>query len=125
MILAVREKAKAHNPSNAQGEYDSIHVRRGDFQYKKTRVEPEDIYKMTKRQLPEGTTLYIATDERDKSFFDPLKEHYHVLFLDHFEKELGNINSNFYGKFNVQMPGANLVRIGCLLSTVLEHNKFQ
>jgi len=53
---------------------------------------------MTKKILPENTTLYIATDERDKSFFDDLKKHYHVLFLDDFDQEVGQINSNFYGK---------------------------
>lgn len=72
-------------------------MRRGDFQYKKTRVSAADIYKMTQKILPEKTTLYIATDERDKSFFDDLRKHYHVVFLDDFHKELGDMNSNFFG----------------------------
>ena len=94
---AVRRKAREYNPANTEGLFDSIHVRRGDFQYKKTRVTAAEIYEMTKRQLPDNTTLYIATDERDKTFFNDLKKHYHVLFLNDFEKELGQINSNFYG----------------------------
>ena len=54
---------------------------------------------MTSKQLPENTTLYIATDEKQKSFFDDLKEHYHIVFLGDFEEELGHINSNFFGTF--------------------------
>lgn len=96
-IEAIRRKAREYNPANTQGIFDTIHVRRGDFQFKKTRVTCAEIYEMTKKQLPENTTLYVATDERDKSFFDELKEHYHVLFLDDFDKELGEINTNFYG----------------------------
>lgn len=52
---------------------------------------------MTSKQLPENTTLYIATDEKDKSFFDDLKANYHLVFLGDLDNELGNINSNFYG----------------------------
>lgn len=52
---------------------------------------------MTSKKLPENTTLYIATDEKQKSFFDELKEHYHIVFLGDFEEELGHINSNFFG----------------------------
>ena len=56
---------------------------------------------MTSKQLPENTTLFIATDERDKSFFDDLKEHYQLVFLNDFEQDLGHVNSNFYGKHGV------------------------
>ena len=98
VLEGVRRKAREYNPANTEGVFDSIHVRRGDFQYKKTRVSAPEIYKMTSKQLPENTTLYIATDEKDRSFFDPLKEHYHLVFLGDFDKELGQINSNFYGK---------------------------
>lgn len=98
VVQAIRQRAQAYNPSNTAGVIDSIHVRRGDFQYKKTRVTAAEIYRMTKRQLPENTTLYIATDEKDKGFFDDLRQHYHILFLDDFAAELGSgMNSNFYG----------------------------
>ena len=100
IVEAVCQKAREYNPANSEGVFDSMHVRRGDFQYVKTRVTAAQIYEMTKKQLPENSTLYIATDERDKSFFNPLKEHYHVVFLDDFDKELAHINSNFYGEYS-------------------------
>ena len=98
VIQAIRRRAIEYNPSNTLGIFDSIHVRRGDFQYKKTRISAAEIYDMLKRQLPEKTTLYIATDEKDKRFFDDLKKHYQILFLDDFESEIGqHMNSNFFG----------------------------
>ena len=33
-----------------------------------------------KNVIPEGSKLYISTDEKDKSFFDLLKEHYTQMF---------------------------------------------
>jgi GDP-fucose protein O-fucosyltransferase len=74
-------------------------VRRGDFQYKVTKVSGEEMYGMTKRQLPENATLFIATDEKSKqAFFKPLMEHYDVVFLDDFMGAIGpDVNSNYYG----------------------------
>jgi hypothetical protein len=49
-------------------------------------------------KLKEGDTVYIATDERDKSFFDVLKAHYDVVFLDDFIDAMGKqVNTNYYG----------------------------
>lgn len=78
--------------------YDAFHVRRGDFQYKSTRVEADVLLEMAQRKVPANTTLYISTDERDKKFFDPLKKHYDVVFLDDFHDEaLKGVNTNYYG----------------------------
>jgi hypothetical protein len=48
---------------------------------------------MLGRKLQNGTTLYIATDERDKEFFKPIQEQYDVVFLDDFKHELEEVNS--------------------------------
>ena len=53
---------------------------------------------MTSQKIPDNTTLYIATDERNKAFFDPLKKHYDVVFLDDFMDAIEGVNSNYYGK---------------------------
>lgn len=75
------------------GDFDSFHVRRGDFQFKRTRIEATEIYDNVKNVLPDNRTLFIATDERNKSFFDPLKEHYTVRFLDDYKHLLIGVNT--------------------------------
>jgi hypothetical protein len=114
VVEAVRERAR-----DKGGLFDTIHVRRGgeqsmsmplfnvmastytstvpfiitDFQYKKTRLEAKELIKKSKNRLTEGGVLYIATDERDKSFFEPFREHYDIVFLDDFEHLLKGINT--------------------------------
>lgn len=62
--------------------YYAIHIRRNDFQYTDVRVSCEDICENIKDRVPEGSKLYIATDHRDRSFFDPLVEKYDVWFYE-------------------------------------------
>ena len=64
-----------------------------DFQFKRTRIDAEEIYKNVKDVLPDGRSLFIATDERDKKFFDPLKKHYTVRFLDDYMHLLEGVNT--------------------------------
>ena len=98
IVKAVRDRARNRNPdTNSEGLFDSFHIRRGDFQYKKTRIEASDIYDITKDTLEEGTTLYIATDERKKDFFKPLAEKYDVVFLDNFLHLVPEIKPSMYG----------------------------
>ena len=96
IVAAVRERAAANSP-NQSTDYDSFHIRRGDFQYKNTRITADQIYEKSKDQLTEGTTLYIATDERDKSFFSPLQGHYNLTFLDDYMHLIEGVNPNYYG----------------------------
>ena len=73
-------------------EFDTFHVRRGDFQFKDTRIEIDEIIANTKEYLTVGSTIFIATDERKKEFFEPMKKLYDLLFLDDFTEELGDVN---------------------------------
>ena len=41
--------------------------------------------------------LFVATDERDKSFYDPLEKHDTFFFLDDFLDQIKGINSNYFG----------------------------
>ena len=86
VVEAVRDHARnnsQHNASHTEGLYDSMHVRRGDFkyQYSWTQLPAEKLYSLSKEELAEGSTLYISTDEKDKSFFAIFKTHYDVVFL--------------------------------------------
>lgn len=119
VVAAVREHARKRDPvGNPQGLFDALHVRRGDFQFKATRVEASEIYEQTKKVLKEGSTVYIATDERDQSFFQVLKEHYDVLFLDDFHEALGDdVNTNFYGMVDVLIATRSRYFFGVWFST--------
>lgn len=94
IVKAVRERSKSKNNN---GRFDTFHVRRGDFQYKKTRIEATQIYEKSKDQLTHGNTLYIATDERDKTFFKPLADKYDVTYLDDYMDLIEDMNPNYYG----------------------------
>jgi hypothetical protein len=81
VVHAMREHAREHNPTgNPDGLFDTFHVRRGDFQFKQTRISAEEIYENTKDLLSANVSVFIATDERDKKFFAPLREHYDGTF---------------------------------------------
>lgn len=76
-------------------EFDTFHIRRGDFQFKETRVDIQTIIKNTQAELTPGSTIFIATDERDKNFFKPMGEIYDLLFLDDFKDELEGVNCKY------------------------------
>jgi hypothetical protein len=79
VVHGMREHARKYNPTgNPEGIFDTFHIRRGDFQFKKTRISAEEIYENTKDVLTANSSIFIATDERDKKFFDPLRKHYNV-----------------------------------------------
>ena len=100
VVNAIREHARKRDPTkNPQGIFDTFHIRRGDFQFKTTRIEADEIYDRTKDELQPNSTIYIATDERNKKFFQPLRDQYDILFLDDFSHELQGINTNYYGMY--------------------------
>lgn len=102
------------------GSFYSMHVRRGDFRkvYPKVFLDANEIYDLNTRLFfGEGRTIYIATDERDASFFEPLRKHYHLLFLDDFLPLLEGIHPAFYGMID-QLVAASAVRFfGTMYST--------
>ena len=115
VVKAMRQKAIDHG--NVDGIFDTMHIRRGDFQYKDTRIEADAIYDNMKELIPEGTTVFIATDERNKDFFKIFHEHFHVFFLDDFKHELVGVNTNFYGMIDQRVASRGRSFIGCYYST--------
>lgn len=115
VVHAMREFAKSKG--DVRGDFDSFHVRRGDFQYKNTRISAEELYENTKDVLQPGATIFIATDEGDKTFFDPLREHYNVKTLDDFKSVLQGKNTNFYGMIDQLVASRGRNFFGCWHST--------
>lgn len=75
----------------------SMHIRRNEFQYKDMFLSADQLYHASKEELAEGSTLFVATDEKDRNFFKPLQEHYDVCFLDDFKHLFEGLNENLYG----------------------------
>ena len=107
VVAAIRDHVRKRNPENKNGDFDSFHIRRGDFQFKATRIEADEIYENSKDELTPNSTIFVATDERNKAFFDPLRAHYDLLFLDDFKDELKGVNTNYYGMYQLRRFEAN------------------
>jgi hypothetical protein len=108
IVHAVRQKAIENG--NPDGLYDSMHVRRGDFQYAHTRIPATEIYENIQ-------DVFIATDERNKTFFEPLQKHYNVLFLDDFLHLVPDLNKNYYGHLDQRIASRGRTFAGAYLST--------
>ncbi|GKY94306.1 hypothetical protein MPSEU_000396400 [Mayamaea pseudoterrestris] len=116
IVAAMREYARS-KPGNQNGEFDTFHIRRGDFQFKQTRISAEEIYENIKDVLPDGSIVYVATDERDKSFFDPLKQHYDLKFMSDFKDAIEGVNTNYYGMIDQLVASRGVKFFGCWHST--------
>lgn len=115
IVAKIRKRARKRG--SPQGFFDSMHIRRGDFQFKDTRIEAEEIYENTKDELTLNSTIFIATDERKKDFFDPLRKHYDILFLDDFPAELKGLNTNYFGMVDQLVSSRGRIFFGCWHST--------
>uniref|UniRef100_A0ACD5ZRJ7 Uncharacterized protein n=1 Tax=Avena sativa TaxID=4498 RepID=A0ACD5ZRJ7_AVESA len=90
--------------SRMSWDFDSMHVVRGD-KAQNTKMwpnldadtSPENLLVTLNDKVGAGRYLYIATDEPDKSFFDPLNNKYKTRFLDDF-KDLWDENSEWYAE---------------------------
>jgi hypothetical protein len=67
--------------------------------------------------LVENSTIFIATDERNLTFFDPLRNHYHVYFLHDFKDQLEDLNKNFYGMLDQRIASRGRTFVGAYYST--------
>ncbi|RYG65837.1 hypothetical protein EON64_11095, partial [archaeon] len=86
-----------------QAQYIAFHIRRGDFQQKHTRLPAQDIEALTQHLVPDRAqrVLYIATDEKNRSFFQPFVQAYRqVVFLDDVMHDSGieQVDANYVGK---------------------------
>jgi len=99
--------------------YDSFHIRRGDFQYKNTRVDASVIVERSRDVIGSGGVVYVGTDERDKSFFQPLKDAgWTIYFLDDFLDVIGpDIDPHYYGMIDQLIVSRGDKFFGCWFST--------
>eukprot|EP00580_Thalassiosira_gravida_P010666 CAMPEP_0201652384 /NCGR_PEP_ID=MMETSP0493-20130528/44448_1 /ASSEMBLY_ACC=CAM_ASM_000838 /TAXON_ID=420259 /ORGANISM="Thalassiosira gravida, Strain GMp14c1" /LENGTH=361 /DNA_ID=CAMNT_0048128897 /DNA_START=98 /DNA_END=1183 /DNA_ORIENTATION=- len=113
--LLQEESAKlAGNPG-----FSTMHVRRGDFQYKKVKIEADDWYNNTKELINPNEIVYIATDEKNKTFFEPMHMHYNLKFLSDFSDAAGlnELDPNLMGMIDTIVASHGRVFVGTWFST--------
>jgi hypothetical protein len=117
IVHALRERSRARG--DPDGNFDTFHVRRDDFgsQFKETQAAADRIYEVSKSELKENSTVYIATDERNRSYFDPLMQHYDVVFLDNFKDLIEGVPNLYHGPIEQLIASRGRVFFGCWLST--------
>jgi hypothetical protein len=104
--------------SEGIGGYSSLHIRRGDFQYKKMKLTPDEWYNNTKDVLQKNEILYISTDEKDKSFFEPFRKAGHTLFfLENFDPHVEGLDPNHMGMVETVVASQGRIFIGTYRST--------
>lgn len=100
IVEGIREiAALVGNGTNDSGGFDTMHVRREDFKgldvYKDGIIQPHQM--IDAKFFDPQRTVYVATDEKDKSFFEALHQHHTILFLHDFDHLIQGIDPNFYG----------------------------
>ncbi|ONK78519.1 uncharacterized protein A4U43_C02F19630 [Asparagus officinalis] len=99
------------------GDYDAIHVRRGDkIKMRKDRhgvdrtlhphldrdTRPEFIQRRIAKWIPFGRTLFIASNERSPDFFSPLSASYKLAYSSNYSNILDPVIKNNYQLFMVE-----------------------
>lgn len=81
-------------------------------------MSAEDIYEgNTKAYVPANRTVFVATDEKNMTFFDPLREHYNLVFLGDFADQIQEINPNYYGMLDQLVTSKANAFVGAFYST--------
>lgn len=114
IVQAVQQRSQERS---GQAVFDAFHVRRGEFQYKKTRVSGRDLYEISQHELTPGATVYVATDEKNRTFFAELAQHYDVVYLDDFLDLVPGLNKNYYGMLDQLVASRARTFFGCWFST--------
>lgn len=119
IINAVREHAKGRSSSNIEGLYNAMHIRRKDFQsqFPVTMMTASDILSEIQTLFAANSTLFIATDEKDRSFFEPLARVYDVCYLGDFAGAMGDINPNFLPLVEQLVASRSRIFVGTYFST--------
>ncbi|XP_047341233.1 uncharacterized protein LOC124944930 [Impatiens glandulifera] len=99
------------------GDYDAIHVRRGDkLKTRKDRfgierslhphldrdTRPQFILCRISKWVPPGRTLFIASNERTPGFFSPLAKRYKLAYSSNYSKILDPLIGNNYELFMIE-----------------------
>mmetsp|Transcript_14604 Transcript_14604/g.35538 ORF Transcript_14604/g.35538 Transcript_14604/m.35538 type:complete len:1188 (+) Transcript_14604:120-3683(+) len=123
IVKALQVEGKQHGfevDSEGGGAFSAMHVRRGDFQYKKVKISAEQWLANTKEVWKPNEIIYLATDERNKTFFDPIADAgYTIRFLDDYWDlaGLGDLDPNYFGMIDTIISSRGRAFAGTWFST--------
>ncbi|CAM9689735.1 unnamed protein product [Pylaiella littoralis] len=103
------------------GDFSTFHVRRNDFKsaYKMVFMEISEVIANSADHLYDNEVVYVATDEKDKSLFEPFAKHVRVKFLsDYYERAgVSELDPNLLGMLDQVIASHGRTFTGCWLST--------
>jgi GDP-fucose protein O-fucosyltransferase len=105
IVQAIRRIAESYAPGESgnssvgYGSFDTMHIRRSDFKKLPTYDEQKDGAERiaADKYFADQRVVYIATDERDKTWFEPLRKHYRLVFLEDFSHLIRGVDPNYLG----------------------------
>jgi hypothetical protein len=118
--LQLEAQARGFDPDeNGAGGYSAMHIRRGELQYKKVKFPSATWYENTKEIWKPKEILYIATDERNKTFFDDLALHHDLRYLDDYFELAGlrSMDPNYFGMIDTIIASRGRAFAGTFFST--------
>ena len=77
-----------------------IYLNRGEFQYKVVKIPSAKILQNIKEFIPQQQLVYVASDERNKTFFKAFENYFpKVKYLDDYWQlaDLQHVNPNYLG----------------------------
>lgn len=106
-------------PSSTPSFFSALHVRRGDLQFKEVKISAEEWYNNSKELWRPNELLYIATDEKNKTWFEPIQKHRPIKFLDDYSEMAGlaNVDSVYIGLIETIIASHGRTFVGTWFST--------
>jgi hypothetical protein len=101
------------------GGYSALHIRRGDLQFKVVKISAKQWWNNTKELWKENEILYIASDEKNRSWFNPIARRRDIRFLnDYWElADLGKLDPNYMGMIDTIVASRGRIFVGTWFST--------
>jgi len=101
------------------GGFSALHIRRGDLQFKEVIISAEEWYENTAKLWQPNEILYIATDEKNRTFFEPIAKHHQLRFLDDYLDKAGlaGIEKQYLGMIEIIIASRGRIFVGTWHST--------
>ena len=116
---AAAKIVKSLRQKSPNGIFHTFHCRRSEqFSYQ-FGLQPtaEEIVNTALMDIPKGSTVYVATDDMNQTWFQPFLGNWNVFFLSHFEEQIQGISSEYYGMIDQLVASRGTIFFGSWSST--------